>query len=216
MAFAGSTSEDKGDSKEEAKLFHYRFNRKLDQHMKKILKDFPVPSGEASAQPKAPQSPTPNSIIPLSKRKRTAKPSVYSQLLSAFPKGRRARRRLVEDSKPPTEALGLLSQVASDLRTLFAKAPTHTREPHPPVQQIRQVSPKASNPLPRISVSSTPRRQPVPPSDTSRSKSQHRPKVSARRIKDQVDLVGFQQFFADFHEKSRNLLHQLEVSVIKK
>jgi len=214
MAFTGSTSGEKGDSEAEVKLFHCRFNRKLDQHMKKILKDFPSPPDEVPAKPRAPHSPTPNCIIPLSKRKRTAQPSVYSQLLSAFPKPRRARKRLTEEVKPPTEALGVLSQVASDLRALFAKAPTHPREPHPP-PQVRQTSPKAA-PLPRISVSSTPRRQPVPPSDTARSRSQHRPKASARRVKDQVDLVGFQQFFTEFHEKSRNLLRQLEVSVVGK
>lgn len=56
----------------------------------------------------------------------------------------------------------------------------------------------------------------MPPSDTARSRSQHRPKASARRVKDQVDLVGFQQFFTEFHEKSRNLLRQLEVSVVGK
>lgn len=209
MAFAGSTSGDKSDPEQEVKLFHHRFNRKLDQHMKKLMKDFPSPSNAALDRA---QDTRPDSIVPLSKRKWTNKPSVYSQLLSAFPKGKRARRK-GEAPKPPTEALGALSQVANDLRALFARAPIRPREKHPPEQHTL---PQAAAPLPRISVSSTPRRQPVPPTDTARSKSHHRPKVSARRIKDQVDLVGFQQFFADFHQKSRNLLQQLEASVIGK
>lgn len=206
-------------------LFYHRFNRKFDQRMKQLLMDHSF-----LAQAKDPEKPA-----AISRRsKLNVSKGTISAYSHAFPKNKKilAKRKLLQNdmsaAKPPENdtSLSSLSQMASDLRTMFAKMP---RPPKPDVSKLTQETrrtpekhpspklvPLAYNAFPRVSASSTPRRQPVPPSDTARSKSQHRPKASSRRGKDPIDMSNFQQFFAQFHLKSRQLLQQLEANVLGK
>lgn len=218
-----------------SRLFFQRFNKHLDHSIQKLKRDqetkdrldlsgrseiFKATMDRGKADSK--------DSTPLSRRTRLPK-----DLLSAY-HSQRPKKPLLKRKVLPTDStllvgnttrlddkeqsLGCLSQVAKDMRLLFTQIPKLTaqiakkeggRSPGRPTS-------RAAGPFPRVSASSTPGRQPVPPTDSARSRSQHRPKASVRREKEKLDITSFHEFFAQFHQKSRHLLQQLEANVLRK
>jgi len=221
-----------------SRLFFQRFNKHLDHSILKLKKDQEAKdrldlSGRSEISKVAMERGRTNSKESTSLSRRTRLPK---NLLTAYhsqpPKKHPHKRKVLPtDStlvvgntgrlEDKEQSLGCLSQVAKDMRLLFTQIPKLTaqhvkREGGRSPGRPNSRGTGATGPFPRVSASSTPGRQPVPPTDSARSRSQHRPKVSGRREKEKLDITSFHEFFSQFHQKSRHLLQQLEANILRK
>lgn len=218
-----------------SRLFFQRFNKNLDHSIKKLKRDRETKDqldlsgrSETSKVILERGKPDQKDSTPLGRRTHLQK-----DLLIAYHPHRPKKPFLKRKIRPADssliagntsrldekeQSLGCLSQVARDMRLLFTQIPKMTTQivkkegRHSPGRPVS----RGTGQFPRVSASSTPGRQPVPPADSARSRSQHRPKVSGRREKEKLDITSFHEFFAQFHQKSRHLLQQLEANVLRK